>query len=279
MSIFDPRAKQWRKDEAWVRENGIPDFETVEDTEARHQRLVSSFYKYGPSVLAKGFAGCNATGCRETCKTDACHWQTRNQRLKAITSASRLFSKTKGPKYFVTLIRPEWQVAPDRLYELKLPSIRKYLQELLREAGVDLTVGSFEVSFNKQLKGKPCWGGNVHLICAGAEKAALQDVLRVKPWPGCARPLQIKDARNVTRCLGYCLKRFPHERREYLDATGRRNRKPLPLQPCILFDHDFWLAGVPAGSRTVLVGARQDANGSIRRIGGRANRRSRRETG
>jgi hypothetical protein len=278
-SIFSPRARQSRNDEAWLRANGIPDFETVGDTEARHLRMVSSFYKFGLDVVAKDFAACNAAGCKESCTTDACHWKTRNRRLKAITSGSRLFAAEKGPTYFLTLIRPEWQVAPDRLYELKIVDLRKRVQELLRKAGVELAVGSFEVSYNRQINGPAYWAGNAHVVCAGVEKADLFEALRVQPWAECARPLQVKRVGNVTRCLGYTLKRFPHERREYLDATGRRNRNSLPLTSSDLYEHDCWLAGVLAGSRTILVGARQNANGSIRRIGSRANRRIRRGSG
>lgn len=168
MSIFSPQAVALRKAEAWIRSHGLSNFETAEDVQARHRRMVSSFYKYGLNKLADPFVTCKETCCNEKCTTDACHIHMRHRRLMAISTASPILSAMEGPKYFVTLIRPEWEVAKDQLYGLKPLIIRKRIQAMLRAAGAKVAVGSFEVSYNTQMDGSAHWAGG-SLVCAGIE--------------------------------------------------------------------------------------------------------------
>lgn len=263
MSSFGPELIVLRRAEKWIRANGIPTFETVEDIKARHSRMVSSLQKFGCGKLATSFAGCDSAECLETCTGDACHFRTRRRRLISIYTAAKSMLEQSGCKYFVTLIRPEWQVEGRHLHALDPIRIRKQVQQMFRRAGVTIAVGGFEVSLNQQLDGSLYWSGGVHVVCAGVRKSELQKALWAPGWDNCARPVDIRLAENVTRCLGYALKRLPQERREYLADNGRKHRRKMPLNPERLFEHDAWLANIPAGSRTILVGSRQDEHGFI----------------
>lgn len=259
------RAISLREAEKWIRKNGIEDFEGLDDVKNRQRRMLLNFHKNGLNN-AKKFSDCNALCCSERCRSDACHYSSRRLRLMGISSAAKVLTDDEEQKYLVSVIIRASTANRGGLHTLSASAIRKQMQQRLRRAGVTLAVGSFEVCLNSQLDGSAYWSGGVHFVCAGVGKRHLHNALRVAPWPECARPVDIRPIENVTRCLGYVLKRLPQERRQYVDKNGRKNRRKMPLHPQHQLEHDVWLAGHPPGGLTILVGLRRTADGSFRLV-------------
>lgn len=249
----------------WIRTNGIADFETLSEVVERQGRMIQMFRQFGCERHVLSFAHCDAW-CSDSCVSDACHYGTRRLRLMTIKSSTEILRAQQGQKHFVSLLHPAWSRNVGNLATLSPEPIRKAVQQQLRRAGVTVAVGGFELCLNRQLDGSLYWSGGVHVVCAGVDKKQLRKAFSVKPWRECARPVDIRSARNLGRLLGYALKRLPQERREYVARNGRKNRRKLPLDPQHLFEHDSWLAEIPPGGRMILVGLRRTADGTVRPI-------------
>jgi len=177
--------KQHRAEQAQMAALGIPDFETAEACATRQAQMIRGLTRLG--VKAKHLAqlhACDPAECAPgTPCSEVCHYATRRQRLSLITQGHELLAEHPGPLASVTIAHPAWEVAYNSLKTTPVKAAKQWLRQRLRTLQIPnlLAIGSFETCLNVERDKSRLWGGQFHLIIAGATTDELKEALALGP--------------------------------------------------------------------------------------------------
>lgn len=238
----------------------LPGFETVEQCQTRQGRMLKLMTGHGV-VVSRSMRRCTSRQCaKETCP-DACHFATRKARLVDIKAGVSLFESLEPPLRFISLVRDAWVQDVGQLAQFDLDEAKAWVKRRIAETNAVAGIFAIEATLNADTTGEVYWAVGVHGLVAGATRDEVFTAIREKSTRRFYRPLVVQPVNNIARQLGYLLKRFPQERRQYRGRNGRLARKLVPLRPDHQVEFDTWLMSLEVGERMFLLRCRRTEDG------------------
>ena len=248
-----------------MRMNGVPDFETLNQCRARQKKLRRHLKKIGALKLTRRLSKCGPHKCGLNRCRAGCWFACRTYRAQTVPQLAPLMAANGGSPYFITIAgRPNWSHPINQLNKCKPESLLQWVDRRLKKLDAALLgISAVEVVLDVDGNGKLFWAAHLHLVLVGASQEQLQRVLQVRASErkSNSKPVQIKLVTCLGRALAYTTKRLSQQRLPYRDATGRHNRRNVPLKAQAQIELDRWLLRLSIGDRFRLIGCRK--NGKI----------------
>jgi len=172
--FHNSRLIAFRRDDTVRREMtaiGLPDFETATQCIRRNQQMLRRLQNHEatPADLIRRIQydslpadDSNAVGY------DGDWFASRLYRAMLIPQALKLLKDHPGPRFFVTIAHPNWELPVGQLKNANIDAANQWLGRRLQHLPSPvLVVGGYETSLRVELNGDMYWAGHLHLVFTG----------------------------------------------------------------------------------------------------------------
>lgn len=217
---------------------------------------------------------CNGSGCPYKLCSAACMFGERREINRLVRQSRSLLKRASQPRYFVTVIDPNYFVPAGALATVSVDGIFQSLRRRIAKAPENWKaarmVGAIDISYNREADGREFWTPHVHLtVAVDADKTEIRKVFKPLRDPPLGfvgkrfRAVKVKPVTNLANAIAYSSKSTVDGRRAILDGRENVDRAGFKVSDSVQLEHDLWLLGMKPRDRAFLSGMMASRGGVV----------------